>query len=326
MRFNPKGDDTRPTIEDYPYTELHDSYRRSRYDWNPNDHDDSILRITKSSLGTFNWCKMQYWLQYFAGLRGETVYYHTRGLNVHDAVEYFWDNIVPQEVDIRKALDSGNREQARAIMHDIIPHPPEPYEYGEEEQIRQWVDWQFERFEYTDGYDWIPVDVEANIHATRIVEVDDTPIPVHLRGYIDTIFLNDTGDGYALMELKTGKWKSRSKTTAMRKEMQFYRMMLEHSPHHEYLPITHWGWEFPGGNIEGGEGTHIFYEPVKKARLIPSSVEKSIERLVRAHVENDFPTPTAKEVRLGYSGSKCDYCAFVEQCPRFTGVPYEVEK
>ena len=57
MRFNPNGDDSRPRIEDYLAETGHDeeaeSYRMSTYAWNPMDTPDKKLRVTKSSLGTF---------------------------------------------------------------------------------------------------------------------------------------------------------------------------------------------------------------------------------------------------------------------------------
>lgn len=327
MRFNPKGeDDVRSSIDDYPHEDLRKSYIKSRNDWDPQKHDDEILRVSKSSLGTFGWCPKQYWFTYFEKIEGETVYYHTRGLNVHDAMEYFWENVGEVRDEIFKLLDEGHRESARKMMHDVIPAPPEPYAYGEEEQIRQWVDWQFSRFEHTNGADWEPVGCEAEIHASRIVEVDGEPIPIHIKGYIDSIFSNGDADGtFALMELKTGKWKNAGgrKKTSMRKEMQFYKMMLENSPHHEYLPITHWGWEFPGGGIEGGDGPHIYFEPVKDAaRFTPKSVEKSLINLVQAHVDGDFPMTGAEEwwnAKEGRMQSKCEWCDYMEICPTFTG-------
>jgi hypothetical protein len=337
MRYNPKGpDDTRPTIEEYLEVtgdkKMFDSYNQSRYDWNPAIHDDEILRITKSSWSTFNWCKMQYWLRHFARLDDFGGDDATRGSNVHDAVEYFWANIHKELEAIDMALASNSTEQARAIMHDVMPMPPEPYEFGEEEQIRQWVDWQFNRYTYTNGKGWKPTSVEANVHARVMIDIDGDMIPVHTRGYIDTIFPNEEGDGFALMELKTGKYKAKSKVTSMRKEMQFYRWMLENSAHYEYLPITHWGWEFPGGGMKDGDGPTIYYEPVKSAHQTPSSVMKSIQKLVKAHIENDFPTPTDKDVILwgtknGPDGlmSKCDWCSYTDVCPRFTGEPYELE-
>ena len=53
-----------------------------------------------------------------------------------------------------------------------FPTPPEPYIYGEDEQITQWAEWQFQRLLHTGGKQWRPTGVEANVHATRFVEVD----------------------------------------------------------------------------------------------------------------------------------------------------------
>jgi RecB family exonuclease len=324
MRFNPTGDDSRQRIDGYLAETGHsreaESYKSSTYAWNPNDHDDSILRVTKSSYGTFNWCPQQYYLEKFKGLRGETVYYHTRGLNVHDMMEWFWTSFTGKE-EALTLIKKGDIEKARAVLHDAIPQPPEPYEYGEDEQIAQWVDWQFHRLQYTKGEAWKPVATEANIQATRFVEVNGTHIPIHMNGFIDTIF--STGDdGFALMELKTGKWK-KNKASNMRKEMAFYKMMLEHSPHFEFLPITHWGWEFPGGGIEGGEGAHIFYEDTKKgARFASKSVEKGLVRLVEAHINMEFPP----DPYLGKYAMKCDYCSFKDDCEFWTVTDEYLEK
>ena len=314
MRWNPNGDGERQGIDEYEletgHTDMAESYRISKYDWNPNDHDGTILRITKSSIGTFDWCAYQYYLEKFKGLRGETIYYHTRGLNVHDYVEWFWDNI-----DVNHLLELINGDDTFAAMkyiEHIYPSPDDPYMYGELDQIHQWLDWQLNRLVVTKGKDWEPVAVEANIHATRTVEVDGEVIPIHMRGYIDSIFSTGEG-GFALMELKTGKY-NKNKPASMRKEMQFYRMMLEYSPHHEYLPITHWGWEYPGGGIEGGDGAQISYEDVKGGgKYAKSSVEKQLQRLVKAHIDMDFPPEP------GFNHFKCGYCSYMEECPIWNG-------
>tara|TARA_R110002051_G_scaffold322039_1_gene411431 strand:- start:16890 stop:17921 length:1032 start_codon:yes stop_codon:yes gene_type:complete len=325
MRFNPKDDDSRQSIEDYleetGNQEEFDSYNNSVYAWNPNEDDTKILRVTKSKLGTFGWCREQYYLESFHGMRGEQRYYHDRGLNVHDMVEYFWDEFKETEAAV-ELINTGELKKAKKLLFDVIATPPEPFAYGEEEQIAQWVDWQFERLKVTKGIGWRPAKVEANIHATRFVEVDGVGIPIHMRGYIDTIF-DTTEGGYALMELKTGKWKS-NKMSSMRKEMGFYRMMLEYSKHQEFLPITHWGWEFPGGGIEGGEGPKIYYEDVKSGgKFAMKSVEKSLEKLVRAHIEMDFPPDPwmmkkrpdeTLEDMLANKRMKCSWCDYTEQC------------
>tara|TARA_R100000406_G_scaffold96169_1_gene92990 strand:- start:298 stop:1323 length:1026 start_codon:yes stop_codon:yes gene_type:complete len=323
MRWNPNGDDSRQTIEEYNAETGHREemlwYQNSTYAWNPNLQDGSILRVTKSSMGTFSWCPQQYYLEKFKGLRGESRYYHTRGLNIHDMMEWFWENISKEQEQAVLNLAESDIEAGRTLLHSYIPQPPEPYEYGEEEQIRQWVDWQYNRLIITQGKKWRPAGVEANIHANRYVVVDDTPVKVHLSGFIDTLFPSES-DGYALMELKSGKY-NKSKPTSMRKEMAFYKMMLDHSPHHEYLPITHWGWEFPGGGIEGGTGAAIHYESAtnKTGSNAVKSVERTLEKMVRAHIAMEFPPDPylgrfKKGVPLEEQKLKCNWCDYKEHC------------
>tara|TARA_R100001591_G_scaffold118547_1_gene142034 strand:- start:3719 stop:4417 length:699 start_codon:yes stop_codon:yes gene_type:complete len=224
--------------------------------------------------------------------------------------EYFWKEAVNYIDDILEQIESGNMNMARQMLHDIIPKPPSPYLYGEDEQIQTWVDWQFDRLVATKGIDWFPVGNEAEVHATRIVEVDGTPVPIHMRGFIDRIFEDDKG--YILMELKTGKWKKGKTATKLRAEMQFYKMMLECSQHGEYLPITHWGWEFPGGNINNGDAAAWEFEPTsdRKAKYAERTVEKRLKKLVKAHLDMDFPAER--------NDFKCAWCDFMHICPAWT--------
>lgn len=85
MRFNPNE----VVTKEYPHKDMLESYDKSTYAWQP-DMEDKILRVTKSSVGTFDFCPKQYYFQNILGLRGEERDYHVRGSNVHDAVEYFW--------------------------------------------------------------------------------------------------------------------------------------------------------------------------------------------------------------------------------------------
>lgn len=319
MRYNPNGDDSpRPKIEDYlkeTGNELEaESYKRSTYAWNPSLQDGSILRVTKSSIGTFGWCPQQYYLEKFKGLRGETVDHHIRGLNVHDMMEWFWANFTREQEDsVLNLIHEGQEREAMGLFFSVVPAPPSPYEFGEDEQIEQWLRWQFLRLKSTDGRYWRPVGIEANIQSTRFVTVDGEHIPIHMNGFIDTLFA--TGDGgFALMELKTGKY-NKYKVNSMRKEMAFYKMMLDHSPHEEFLPITHWGWEFPGGGINGGVGPTIYYEGVRKV----GATEKELVKLVKAHIDMEFPpTPFMGRLKEGIpleeQKLKCNWCDYQEHC------------
>tara|TARA_R100001163_G_C5068340_1_gene208450 strand:- start:6831 stop:7787 length:957 start_codon:yes stop_codon:yes gene_type:complete len=311
MRWNPNGEDkvARNNESTYPHKELLESYAVSTYGWLP-EMEDKKLRITKSSLGTFDFCPKQYYFQNIMKLQQEEKDHHIRGNNVHDMTEYFFKEAVNHIDEILEEIEKDNLHLARQMTHDIIPKPPSPYLYGEDEQISTWVDWQFERLVITKGVDWFPVGNEAEVHATRNVEVDDIIVPIHMRGFIDRIFENE--DGFILMELKTGKWKKGKTATKLRAEMQFYRMMLNCSPHKEFLPIQYWGWEFPGGGINKGDGANWEYEPTsdRKATYATKTVEKRMKKLVKAHLDNDFPAER--------NDFKCQWCDFMHLCPAWT--------
>ena len=308
MRYNP-NDEERTERDDYPFDDLLESYAKSTYAWTKEDKD-KILRVTKSSLGTFGFCPKQYFFQNILKLETEEKDHHIRGSNVHDVTEYFFSQIFESIDDILEDIESGEIDSARKKTHEIIPVPPQPYIFGEPEQIQRWVDWQFDRLVVTKGEGWHPVGNEAEVHGTRVVEVDGVSVPIHMRGFIDRIFEDGNG-GFALMELKTGKWKQR-KNSDMRAEMQFYKMMLENSPHGEFLPITHWGWEFPGGDINDGDGAHWDYESInaRYAKNTPAVVERRLKKLVKAHLEEDFPAER--------TDWKCPWCDFIDICPAWT--------
>ena len=308
MRFNPNDSD-KVEREGYPFDDMLESYAKSTYAWQP-ENKDKILRVTKSSLGTFGFCNKQYFFQNILKLPTDEKDHHVRGNNVHDFTEFFFEAMYEQFDNVMEAIKNGEEEKARDIMHSVIPKPPAPYEFGEPEQINTWVNWQFNRLLACDGENWFPAGNEAEVHATRTVDVDGELVPIHMRGFIDRIFEDGNG-GFALMELKTGKWKTR-KSADMRAEMQFYKMMLEHSPHGEFLPITHWGWEFPGGNINQGDGTHWDYEPIttRGAKNAPARIEQRLKKLVKAHLDKDFPAQRNE--------FKCAWCDFLDICPAWT--------
>jgi CRISPR/Cas system-associated exonuclease Cas4 (RecB family) len=308
MRFNPNDED-RMEREDYPFDDMLTSYTKSTYAYQPED-EDKILRVTKSSLGTYGFCPKQYFYQNVLKLETEEKDHHVRGSNVHDVTQYFFDEIFETIDEILEEINSGEIDDARDKMYEVVPQPPEPYLFGEPEQIQRWVDWQFDRLLVTKGEGWFPVGNEVEVHGTRVVDVDGVSIPIHMRGFIDRIFEDGNG-GFALMELKTGKWKQR-KNSDMRAEMQFYKMMIENSPHSEFLPITHWGWEFPGGDINEGDGAHWDYEPItsRYAKNTPAVLERRLKKLVKSHLDKDFPAERSEW--------KCVWCDFLEICPAWT--------
>ncbi len=285
---------------------------KSSYGWKPGD--DTILRISKSSLGTLKWCPQQYVFEYIQYIRGETNEDMIRGTNVHNALEAFYPNVEPILEDIIETADEGNHHMALDMLRGAFPGPTEcerdendpfikagVWGYGESEILDNLAEDELSRLLKTEGRNFLPVGNETLVEAWEDIEVKGQIVKVHYKGFIDRIF-KARGGGYALMELKTGKWKD-SKTSPMRQEMAFYAHMLSlpTCTVPEFANITHWGWRFP-------RTPYTHYEPIKKVSI--SAMKKRLEVLVRSHLEQDFQ-PKADPF-------KCSWCSHMPLCPAWT--------
>ena len=63
-----------------------------------------------------------------------------------------------------------------------------------------------------------------------------------------------------------------------------------------------------------GEGATIYYEHVSKGSRVSKSVEIALEKLVRAHINMEFPP----DPWLGKNMMKCDWCDYKEHCSFWT--------
>jgi hypothetical protein len=323
VKFNPNKTTLLERGAEAPNAELQKSYDESTYAWQPGmTNDDGVplkLRVTKSSLGNHGWCPHSYKLNHIYKLKQEENEDMVRGTNVHNIVEYFW-SAIPDVIDEAiEHLENGEKRVAKATLYSVIPSPPQPYLLGEEEVIDTWFEWQWNRFVITEGIDWMATGNEVSAHAQLDIEVDGQIIPIHLRGFIDTIFPDGDG-GSILMELKTGKWNPK-KAKSMREEMQFYKLMLEEGGYAKYLPITHWAWEFPRGWANGGTKAEWELEDtsIRKTSYAPRTVINNIKKLVRAHITDSFePTPKTWRAKNGEQGSNCHYCSYMDLCPAWS--------
>jgi len=316
MKFNPNEEAFFERRTEAHTPELLESYNRSCYNWTP-DMKDMILRASKSSINDYDWCPHQYKLKNIYRLSEPENDDMIRGTNVHSIVEYFWDNVGAKIPEALVLMREGKKMLAKDLLWQVIPTPPLPYQFGEEVVIRKWFDWQWDRFLITDGENWTPVGNEISAHGVVMVEVDGEEYPVHLRGFIDTIFSDGEG-GFILMELKTGKWREKKTATKMRVEMQIYRMMLEEGEYSDFLPITHWAWEFPRGYVNGGDRAEWELEETgtRKTQFAPRTAMRKIQNLVKGHLYDSFE-PKIREWRTpnGETMTNCSYCSFMELCP-----------
>ena len=324
MKFNPNEVSLLERGAEAHTAELLESYKSSAYNWQPGmvDEDGNAvkLRVTKSTVGDYSWCPLQYKFKNILKLPEQENDDMVRGTNVHNIVEYFWDNVDDVLPEVLSLIESDKKMVAKEKMKSIVPKPPTPYQLGEEEVIDQWLEWQWNRLLITNGENWKAVGNEVSAHAMLDVEIDGETIPVHMRGFIDTIFSDGDG-GFILMELKTGKWTLKT-AKKMREEMQFYRLMLEEGHYAEFLPVTHWAWEFPRGWANNGVKAEWEIEELgsRKTSYEPRTVMNKIKSVVKAHINNEFePKPFSYPKPDGSREWNCTWCSFMELCPAWNG-------
>lgn len=266
------------------------------YQYNPEWMEDPsmpVLKVTKSSLNTFEYCRKQYEFSYLEGRKQEQTPAMLKGTVVHNSYEDFYDNFnvsTVQKMEYNEIFD---------YSMGLFPID----DYGE--LYQNMAAFETERFvkaresKLTDTF--LPVGNEIRCNAKLIIPKDVNPkftlqrdYTVHLQGIIDRIFRE--GDGYIPVELKTGGWKDR-KAANMRNEMAFYKVLMDADPDCDMDPVTHWGWYFPAAN-------HFQVEPVKKRN--ENNVVKRIAKLIYAYESGLFPT--------SYFYAKCQYCSFIGIC------------
>jgi CRISPR/Cas system-associated exonuclease Cas4 (RecB family) len=266
------------------------------YQWESswvNNPDKPLLKITKSSLGAFKWCKKQYEFSYIDRRPVEVTEPMIKGTFIHDSVEDFYNS-----VDIKKA-ENMSMVEVKDYFTGLFP-------------ISDYMDlsdsivlFQTQRFldakENNNLEEFLPAGNEMLFNARLLITNNlHNKYPlinnhiVHIQGIIDRIFKE--GDSYIPMELKTGPWKDNK--TGIRRELAFYKILMENSPDCGLLPINHWGWYYPASN-------HITVEKVKKATM--TSTMKAIAELIYAYENNEFPT--------SFFHKKCVHCSFIDICP-----------
>ena len=286
--------------------------REYTYQWNPNTFDDPsepILKITKSSFGSFQWCPKKYYYSYYERLPQDTTEAMIKGTVVHNVREDFFN-----EFDVKKAEDMSFDE---LVQYNLGLHPID--DYGEIYQ--NIATFEANRFiearEMETLDDYLPVVNEVMLDAEIVIPQNINPkvelerdYIVHLQGIIDRMFIDD--GKYVPLELKTGPWKD-YKLTGMRKELSFYKLLVENATDEvleaanidRNIPITHWGWYYPVSN-------YLQIEPAKKSSM--TAVYRGITQLIKAYEnfhnrDEDFDTK--------YYYKTCEHCSFKEMCPAY---------
>lgn len=288
-------------------------YKKSTYQWQPGH--EKALRITKSSLTSdFDFCPKQYEYSRIDGRKSPETDAMRRGTNVHDAMEEYFVAVRPNVDKILALAQKGEEEEAFGLMLKCLPEPEEAYSLGEDDILQTRLEWEYARLLACEGENYLPVMNEEEVHAYFDYKVEvngeEYTVPIHMAGAIDRGFETEEGD-VALMELKTGKWKTNSKfkMQSMRYEMMFYMELLRKAKH-PYKNVSHWGWLFPAGDRTGEPGTekHWTYEEVRRhVTNYRKKVYRGFDNLIEAYILNNFPAKPHEK--------KCAWCDFRRECP-----------
>jgi len=274
------------------------------YQWQPENYDDPskpILKITKSSLGSFNWCSLKYKYNYIDRLPQDQTEAMRKGTILHNHRENFFN-----EFDIQKATAMNNSE---IIEYATSLMPVDEY-FDVSLTVAAFEAQRFiEAKSEEKTNEFLPINNEGKFDAEIIIRADTNkkfPLSrdyvIHIQGIIDRIFMED---GKLIpFEYKTGAWKD-YKTTTMRQEMAFYQLLIENAPDEvlakngltKEMEISHWGWYYPVSN-------YVYAEPIKKASM--TSVMNNIAKLIHAYENKEFPHK--------FFYKNCQHCSYFGIC------------
>ena len=93
------------------------AYAKSSYVFGEKEY----LRITKTSLTSdFDYCPKQYEYKRLLKLPEPTTDAMTKGTNVHNAIEEFYDNAMPILSELFKLMQRDKRDEALALALSIL--------------------------------------------------------------------------------------------------------------------------------------------------------------------------------------------------------------
>lgn len=271
------------------------------YKWKPHEENAPILKITKSSIGSFGFCHLNYKFGYIDEIAQKVSPAMLKGTIVHDAQEEFW-KIMKIDDALKHIKDPSKLQKHFRSLY------PETDKEDIEDLYISMSSYNTERFieshEEETLNEFIPPGNEITLNARYTTE---SGVEVHLMGIIDRLFLEN--GGYIPMELKTGLWKESAKTR-MRKEMAFYKMLFENADPDDIraigldpdIPFTHWGWYFPASN-------YVYVEKVSKRS--ETAVKRSFDKLIEAYLEDTF--------EASYFYKKCIHCGHYDHCEAADG-------
>ena len=288
------------------------SMQEYTYNWMPENYDDPskpILKISKSSLGSFNWCPKKYEFNYIEKLPQDQTEAMIKGTVLHNHRENFFNDF-----DVKKAETLNNQE---LIEYCTGLMPVDDY-FDISLSVAAFEAQRFAEAKTEEKtHEYLPIANEGLFDCEITIPAGpykggawngneefslNRDYVVHLQGIIDRVFVED--GNLIPFEYKTGPWKD-YKRTSMRQEMAFYQLMIENCSEEvlaklgidKDMAVSHWGWYYPVSN-------YVYVEPVKPRSM--TSVKNNIAKLLYAYEQKEFPTK--------FYYKTCSHCSYFGIC------------
>ena len=293
----------------------------SSYAWTPEMGEEGIvIRMSKSTLGSVDWCAQQMWLDHNYPKPQGLVKHLVVGDDVHNGLDLFYQKIEKQKRGMTIRQLKNNGADMTEYLKKLIPSEKEvmenrraenkdfPFYHDDYYRNMNWL-MEFENARIKMASEvWMPLANEVRLEVKLDMDIEGYgTIPVQFVGIIDRVFEAPDG-GLMLYELKTGKWAD-YKLPNMRREMAFYKFLIENCDS-AYLqernidrPVTHWGWRYSSAD-------HWTIENTKSESMI--AMKNRMKKLIKMYLDQEFPI--AKE---NYRFSPCSYCDKLELCPKY---------
>jgi len=293
----------------------------SSYAWTPEMGKDGIvIRISKSTAGSLGWCAQQMWLQQNYPKQQGLVKHLVVGDDVHNGLDLFYQDLEGMGVmqgfrdllkkgeDLTPYLKSRIPTEKTIVANRRAENKDFPFYHEDYYRNMEWLmEFENARMKMNPNKP-LPLANEVRLEVRLDMDIGGYgKIPVQFVGIIDRVFEADDG-GLMLYELKTGKW-SDYKLTPMRKEMAFYKFLIDNCDS-AYLqergidrPVTQWGWRYSSAD-------HWTIENAKPASQ--RAMMNDLKKLIKMYLDQNFPI--AKD---NYNFSPCSYCDYLELCPKY---------
>ena len=228
--------------------------------------ESSMRWLSKSQMNTYLQCPMKWKYQYIDKLKSKGSPAMWRGIKVHSNIEKFYKNVDVINKQIIPKGDLGELGQ---------------FQKFQERRIQSCVD---ENGEVNLKY-FAPLEQELKVADEGL----------HLRGFIDAVYINPKDDGHIIIDWETGKYRPEN-FSGYRFELavyaELYRLQTGITP-------MYWGIYFV-------DADKLFFEPVKAVSI--KAMYKKVQKVRDGIDAEDY---TCK------SGFLCKWCDFNKECPEW---------